>query len=209
MPENPDNTETISTPQITSVNVSNGNRAVVKVSSGSQTPDGYDFVIGTSSDFLKSKNYTLVKKNITGDSVSFTYIPKGKYYIAVHSYRLNEEGTKAFSEWSDVYPLTIVGTTPGTPKIQACQTGAGTLKLSYSKASNAYKYEYVISKSSFSSSTFSPSNRLKTLTNKSYGNVNLKNIPTGSYYFGVRAYTLLNGSTKVYSKWAVKRINIK
>lgn len=197
-----------SKPVITSVKVSNGNRAKVSVSNGSSDIDGYDFVIGTSPDFLETKNYTQIKKNITNDSVTFSYIPKGIYYIAVHSYKRDADGIKQFSSWSDIYIMQIQGTTPGIPKIKTCRTGKGTLNVTYTKVSNAYRYEYVLTKKSFSSGTFNPSSRVKTYTNKTYEKISLKNIPKGTYYFGVRAYTL-DGDTKVYGKWSVKKINIK
>lgn len=198
-----------SKPGISSVNVSNGNRATAYVNSGNEKVDGYDWVIGTSANFLSTKKYTQVKKNITQDSVSFSYIPKGTYYLAVHSYRLDSEGVKNFSPWSDVYTLKIQGVTPGKTKIKSCSTGDGTLKLTYSKVSNAYKYEYVLTTKSFSSTTFNPAQRVKTYTNRSYENISLKNIPKGNYYFGIRAYTVLNGKTKVYGKWTVTKLTIK
>lgn len=198
-----------SKPLIASVDLSNGNRAVVNVTTGSANVDGYDWVIGTSSNFLNTKKYIQVKKNITSNSVTFSYFPKGTFYLAVHAYRLDADGIKNFSPWSDVYTLKIQGVTPGKSKITSCKTGKGTLNLSYSKASNAYRYEYVMTTKSFSASTFNPSNRVKTFTNRSYENISLKNIPKGTYYFGIRAYTLLNGKTKVYGKWVVTKISVK
>ena len=197
-----------SKPVISSVKVSNGNRATVNVAESSSDIDGYDFVIGTSPDMLKTKDYTQVKKNITKSSVTFSYIPKGTYYIAVHSYKKDAEGIKNFSSWSDVYTLNIQATTPGKAKIKTCKTGTGTLNVTYARASNAYRYEYVLTKKSFGSSTFNPSSRVKTYTNRPYEKISLKNIPKGTYYWGIRAYTM-DGDTKVYGKWSVKKINIK
>lgn len=198
-----------SKPAISSVKISNGNQAVVNVKEDTAHVDGYDFVIGTSKDFLTTKDYAQVKKNIANSRVTFSYIPKGTYYVAVHSFKRDGDGTKIFSSWSDIYTLKIQGTTPGKVKIQNCRTGKGTLNLSYSKAANAYRYEYVLSKKSFGSSTFNPSARMKTLTGRPYEKISLKNIPKGTYYFGIRAYTLGEGNTKVYGKWTVKKVNIQ
>lgn len=198
-----------SKPQFNEVTVTNGNVINASVVKNEDNIDGYDFTLGTSPSFLKSKSYTKVNKNVSSGSTSFTYLNKGTYYLAVHAYRLNAEGKKIFSEWSDVYKVKIGGTTPGTPKFKSVSTGKGTLTATYTKASSAYRYEYVLTKKSFTSVTLSPGSKYKTYTNRKYGKVNLKNLPKGTYYFGVRAYTLLNGKTKVYGKWVVKKVTIK
>lgn len=198
-----------SKPQFEQVTVTNGNVVKASVIRNEESIDGYDFTLGTSPNFLNSRSYTKVNKNVSSGSTSFTYLNKGTYYVAVHAYRLNAEGKKIFSDWSDVYKVTIGGKTPGTPKLKSLSTGKGTLTATYTKASSAYRYEYVLAKKSFTSVTLSPGSKYKTYTNRKYGKVNLKNIPKGTYYFGVRAYTLLNGKTKVYGKWAVKKVTIK
>ncbi|MDO4274995.1 MAG: lectin like domain-containing protein [Eubacteriales bacterium] len=197
-----------SAPLLNTVVVSNGNVIKASVAETTENIDGYDFVLGDSPSFLKAKSYTSVNKNVTGTSTSFSYVPKGTYYVAVHAYRLNAEGTKVFSLWSDVYMVKIKGTTPGTPKLKTVNTGKGTLNASYTKASSAYRYEYVLAKKSFASTKLNPGSKYKTYTNRKYGAVKLTGLAKGTYYFGVRAYTL-NGNTKVYGQWAVKKVTIK
>ncbi|MDO4339966.1 MAG: lectin like domain-containing protein [Eubacteriales bacterium] len=197
-----------SKPELATTKVSNGNRLTLSAKASSEKIDGYDYVLGTSPSFLKAKNYLSVKKQDATTSAVFSYLQKGTYYAAVHAYRLDKDGTKVFSPWSDVCVVKITGQTPGTPKFKTCKTGKGTLTATYCKASNAYRYEYVLATQKFSSTTFKPSSRLKTYTNRKYGSISLKNIPKGTYYFGIRAYTVQNG-TKVYGKWAVKKISVK
>lgn len=196
-------------PEFDQVTVTNGNVVKVSVVKKEENVDGYDFTLGTSPNFLKTRSYTKVNKNISSGNTSFTYLNKGTYYLAVHAYRLDAEGKKKFSDWSDVYTVKIGGTTPGTPKLKSVSAGKGTLTATYSKASSAYRYEYVLTQKSFASATLNPGSKYKTYTNRKYGKVNLKKLSKGTYYFGVRAYTLLNSKTKVYGKWAVKKVTIK
>lgn len=198
-----------SKPQLSTPKVSNGNRLTVSVKASSEKIDGYDYVIGTSANFLNARNYYSVSKTDAASSAVFSYLQKGTYYAAVHAYRRDKNGTKVFSPWSDVCMVKITGQTPGTPKFKTCKTGKGTLTATYSKASNAYRYECVLTTQKFSSTTFNPASRVKTCTNRKYGAISLKSIPKGTYYFGIRAYTVLNNGTKVYGKWVVKKVSVK
>lgn len=198
-----------SKPVFSSVKVSGGNQIVASLKETEEDVDGYDFVLGTSPSFLKTKDYLKVSKNVKKPKTTFNYVQKDTYYLAVHSYRLNAQGDKVFSDWSDVHTIKIAGVTPGTPKLKSVKTGKGTLTASYTKASNAYRYEYVLSKKKFSSTTLVPSNRYKQCSNRKYETATFKDLPKGTYYFGVRAYSLLNKTTKVKGKWAVKKVTVK
>lgn len=194
--------------KLSSVKVSNGNRITATVASSSAKVSGYDFALGKSSTFTKTEKYYKTSKNITKSSTTFTYIPKGTYYAAVRAYNLTPSNKKIYGAWSAVVKVKITGVTPGTSKFKSVTTGKGTLKATYTKASNAYRYQYILTTKSFSSTTLSPSSKYKLYTGKKYGSISLKNLKKGTYYFGVRAYTM-KGNTKVYGKWVIKKVTIK
>lgn len=194
--------------KLSSVKVSNGNRITATVASTSAKVSGYDFVIGKTADFTKTKTYYKTSTNITKTSTTFTYIPKGTYYVAVRAYNLTPAGKKICSAWSGAVKVKITATTPGSPKFTSVSTGKGTLKAVYSKASSAYRYEYVLTAKSFSTTTLSPSSKYKSYTGKKYGSISLKSLKKGTYFLGVRAYTM-SGSTKVYGKWVIKKVTIR
>lgn len=196
------------TRSLSSVKVTNGNRITAAVASSTAKVSGYDFAMGKSSAFTKNGSYYKTAKNITKTSTTFTYIPKGTYYVAVRPYNLTPAKSKIYGAWSKTVKVTISGTTPGTPKLKNVKTGKGTLKASYTKASGAYRYQYVLTKKSFTSTTLSPGSRYKLYDGRKYGSISLKNLKKGTYYLGVRAYTL-RGKTKVYGKWLVKKVTIR
>lgn len=194
--------------KLSSVKVSNGNRITAKVVSSNVKVSGYDFALGKTSTFTKTGKYYKTAKNITKSSATFTYIPKGTYYAAVRAYNLTPSKKKIYGAWSAVVKVKITGVTPGTSKFKSVKTGKGTLKATYTKASKAYRYQYILTKKSFSSTTLTPSSKYKLYTGKKYGSISLKNLKKGTYYFGVRAYTM-KGNTKVYGKWVIKKVTIK
>ncbi len=187
--------------------VTGGNRITAKVASSQGKVSGYDFALGKSSDFTKSGSYYKTASNITKTSVTFTYLPRGTYYAAVRPYNLTPAKKKILGNWSKSIKISVSAVTPQTPKLKSVKSGKGTLKASYTKASNAYRYQYVLTKKTFKSTTVSPASRYKLYNGRKYGTISLKNLEKGTYYLGVRAYTM-KGKTKVYGKWAVKKVRI-
>ena len=194
--------------KVSAASVVNGNQIKVSVASSTSRVSGYDFALGKTSAFTKSAQYYKTLKNITKTSASFTYIPKGTYYAAVRAYNLTPDNKKVYGSWSDTVKVKITGTTPGTPAIQTVTTGKGTLKAAYSKASGAYQYQYVLTTKSFSAATYIPTSRYKLYFSRPYGTISLKGLKSGTYYLGVRAYSL-SGSTRIYGKWSVRKVTIQ
>lgn len=197
-----------STRKLSSVKVTNGNHITATVASSSAKVSGYDFAIGKKSDFTKTGTYYKTSVNITKTSTTFAYIPKGTYYVAVRTYNLTPSKSKVCGAWSSTVKVVIAGTTPGTPKFKTVTAGKGTLKATYTKASRAYRYEYVLTTKAFSAATLSPSSKYKYYTGKTYAGISLSNLKKGTYYLGVRAYTMY-GKTKVYGKWVIKKVTIR
>lgn len=196
------------TRKLSSAKVTNGNRITVKTASSGEKVSGYDYAMGKTSTFIKNGKYYKTVKNTKKTYAVFAYIPKGTYYMAVRAYNLTPAGKKICGTWSKVVKVTVSGITPGTPKLKSVRTGKGTLKATYTKASKAYRYQYVLTKTAFSATTLSPVSRYKLYSGRKYGSISLKNLKKGTYYFGVRAYTL-KGNTKVYGKWVIKKVTIR
>lgn len=193
---------------LSSVKVSYGNLIKVYVASSTAKVSGYDFAIGKTSNFTKTGAYYKTIKNVTSRNATFTYIPKGTYYVAVRAYNLTPSNNKIYGAWSNVKKVKITATTPGTSKFKSVTAGKGTLKAVYTKASNAYRYQYMLTTKSFTSTTYIPSSRYKIYNGKTYGTISLKGLKKGTYYLGVRAYTL-SGDSKVYGKWVIKKVTIR
>lgn len=96
---------TVPTPKITSVTVK-GRTVTVKLRQ-SKHAVGADVVLGMK--LYKDQYCTrpvdygkMVKKNQNGTTITFTNVPKGTYYVGVHSYnKTGEGGRKVFSRWSE------------------------------------------------------------------------------------------------------------
>ena len=76
---------------------------------------GYDIVMGTAMKKVNGENRPVeygkaVKKITNGNTVTVTFksIPKGTYYVGLHSYnRTSETGVKVFSPWSNAKKVTF------------------------------------------------------------------------------------------------------
>lgn len=193
---------------LSSVKVVNGNQITAAVVSSSAKVSGYDFALGKTSDFTKKASYYKTLKSITKTSGTFTYLPKGTYYAAVRAYNLTPDNKKIYGAWSNTVKVKITASTPGTSRFKTVTPGKRTLKATYTKASKAYRYQYVLTTKSFSATTYSPGFRYKIYNAKKNGSINLTGLKKGTYYLGVRAYSL-SGKTKVYGKWVIKKVTIK
>ena len=100
-------------PVITGVKVS-GSTVTVTYTQAANA-EGYDVVLGskvaTVLDEKRPVNYgTLVKKNISGNTVTATFknVPAGTYYAGLHAFnRTSEDGKKVFSPWSNIKTVKV------------------------------------------------------------------------------------------------------
>lgn len=194
-------------PILSSVKVTSGNRITAAIKAPSIPADTHVFALGTTADFLKKGKYYKSIKVSGARKATFDYLPQGTWYVAVRSFN-SVNGKKIYGAWSKVARIQITGSTPGTPVLSSVKTGKGTLNVSYASAANASLYEYVLCGRKFKAATFNPTSRYKTWTGKQFGPISLTGLKKGTWYFGVRGYTM-NGNTKVYGKWAVKKVTIR
>ena len=100
-------------PVITSMKKSGRNLTVTWTKCANAT--GYDIVMGTAMKKVNGENRPVeygkaVKKITNGNTVTVTFksIPKGTYYVGLHSYnRTSETGVKVFSPWSNAKKVTF------------------------------------------------------------------------------------------------------
>ena len=67
----------------------------------------YDYVIGTSEDMLKTRQYTKVLKNQEDLKSAFAYMDKGTWYVACHAWLKGEDGKKVFGQWSEIHKVDV------------------------------------------------------------------------------------------------------
>ena len=105
----------------------------------------YDYVIGTSEDMLKTRQYTKVLKNQEELKSAFAYMDKGTWYVACHAWLKGEDGKKVFGQWSEIHKVDVSAITPQTPVISKVTFKGSTVTVKYTKSKNAQGYDVVLS----------------------------------------------------------------
>lgn len=190
-----------------------GNQAAVTLKEKGYGAEGYDYVIGKSADCIKTRKYVKVNKNLKETKTSFPYLPKGTYYAYCHSWKLDENGKKVFSSWSEPIKLKITATTPGKPRILKAEVKGRNVTITYRKASNTSGYDIILGK------------RVKKIdgevrpvdygkyviknVNKNTVRVTFKNVKPGTYYVGMHSFNRTStNKSKVFSPWS-NRIKVR
>lgn len=194
--------------KISSVTVTNGNLATVKVTPTAKKISGYIYAVGTTADFLTQKKYYKIGWDVQATSYRFDYLPKGTMYAAVRAYNLDASGNRVLGSWSSVVSFKVPYSTPDKVSVRAYRTANGVLRTATTTLPSGYNYEYILTTKNFSSTTYSPKNRVKVWRTSKTTKVTVKGITPGTYYLGVRGYRMY-GSTKVCGKWTVKKITVK
>ncbi len=192
-------------PKISSAKAS-GNRVTVAVKAASVGEGTLVFALGNTPDFISQGKYVKSMRVTGARKATFDYVPKGTYYAAVRAFNL-VNGKKIYSSWTKVLQVQVTGTTPETPVLTSVTPGAGTLSFTYSKVKGRVQYEYVLTSQKFKAASFNPSRRVRTVSGRNYETGTLTGLTKGVWYLGVRAYTM-DGTKKVYGKWAVKRVSV-
>ncbi len=176
----------------------------------------YDYVIGTSEDMLKTRQYTKVLKNQEDLKSAFAYMDKGTWYVACHAWLKGEDGKKVFGQWSEIHKVDVSAITPQTPVISKVTVKGSTVTVKYTKSKNAQGYDVVLS------DTLTKTNGQKrpAVSGENYyvkkikGNtvtVTFKNVKSGTYYIGLHAWNRTSeDNSKTFSEWSnVRKIKMK
>lgn len=188
-----------------------GNRAEIYLSGEARGARGYDYVIGTSADMLKTKKYYRVNKNQMNIFTNMHYVGKGTYYAACHAWARGADGKKMFGPWSELKEFQVTAVTPQTPRIIDTKVNGSTVTVTYSKCKNAAGYDVILGTSRKKvNGEMRPVNfgtLVKKVTNKNTLTVTFKNVQKGVYYAGLHAYSRTGpGKSKVFSPWSESKM---
>lgn len=172
--------------------------------------EGYDFVIGKKADCIKTGEFVqtcMDQKDLQGD---FFYMPKGTYYVYSRAWKTSNDGTKVYSDWSQVSQVKVTATTPAQPKIQSVKVKGNTVTVTFTKAKNATGYDLVlgtsVKKVNGESRPVAYGKYVIKSKSSTRVTVTFKNVKKGTYYAGLHAYNRTAANKgKVFSKWSPAR----
>ena len=176
----------------------------------------YDYVIGTSEDMLKTRQYTKVLKNQEELKSAFAYMDKGTWYVACHAWLKGEDGKKVFGQWSEIHKVDVSAITPQTPVISKVTVKGSTVTVKYTKSKNSQGYDVVLS----DTLTITNGQKRPAVSGENYyvkkikGNtvtVTFKNVKSGTYYIGLHAWNRTSeDNSKTFSEWSnVRKVKMK
>lgn len=167
---------------------------------------GYDYVIGKSSNMLQTKEYEKVNKNRKGLKTTFTYMDKGTWYVACHAWVKDANGKKTFGEWSEVKTVVVNAKTPSQPRIISVKTNGSTVTVKFSKTEKATGAEVVLGKELeklYGEKRPVEYKRYVIEEDEDVTTVTFKNVKKGTYYLSLRKWNrTADNNEKVFGPWA-------
>ena len=212
--EDPSETGAVGTAVISEVKVE-ANKATVVLEDSVENATGYDYVISTSDDPTDTASRVDVVKNQIKTEASFTYVQEGTYYAYCHAWKRGKDGKKVFGDWSNVYSFTVSETTPEQPAITSVKVNGSTVTVTYTKSADAAGYDVVLGTALKKVAGEKRPVEYGTLVKKNIKGdkvtATFKNVPAGTYYAGLHAYTRSEETNKkVFSPWSdAKKVTVK
>lgn len=167
---------------------------------------GYDYVIGKSSNMLQTKEYEKVNKNRKGLKTTFTYMDKGTWYVACHAWIKDANGKKTFGEWSEVKTVVVNAKTPSQPRIISVKINGSTVTVKFSKTGKATGAEVVLGKELeklYGEKRPVEYKRYVIEEDEDVTTVTFKNVKKGTYYLSLRKWNrTADNNEKVFGPWA-------
>ena len=167
---------------------------------------GYDYVIGKSSNMLQTKEYEKVNKNRKGLKTTFTYMDKGTWYVACHAWVKDANGKKTFGEWSEVKTVVVNAKTPSRPRIISVKTNGSTVTVKFSRIGKATGAEVVLGKELeklYGEKHPVEYKRYVIEEDEDVTTVTFKNVKKGTYYLSLRKWNrTADNNEKVFGPWA-------
>lgn len=192
-----------------------GNKVSIYLSGEARGARGYDYVIGTSADMLKTKKYYRVNKNGMNIFTNMYYVGKGTYYAACHAWTRDADGKKTFGQWSELKEFNVTAITPEIPRIIDAKVSGSTVTLTYNKCKNAVGYDIILGTAAKKvNGEVRPVNYgtlVEKVADKNTLTVTFKNVKKGVYYAGLHAYSRTGpNKAKVFSPWSdSQKITVK
>lgn len=167
---------------------------------------GYDYVIGKSSNMLQTKEYEKVNKNRKGLKTTFTYMDKGTWYVACHAWVKDANGKKTFGEWSEVKTVVVNAKTPSQPRIISVKINGSTVTVKFSRTGKATGAEVVLGKELeklYGEKRPVEYKRYVIEEDEDVTTVTFKNVKKGTYYLSLRKWNrTADNNEKVFGPWA-------
>ena len=184
----------------------NKNQVKVVLYDSCKGAQGYDYVIGKSSNMLQTKEYEKVNKNRKGLKTTFTYMDKGTWYVACHAWVKDANGKKIFGEWSEVKTVVVNAKTPSQPRIISVKTNGSTVTVKFSKTGKATGAEVVLGKELeklYGEKRPVEYKRYVIEEDEDVTTVTFKNVKKGTYYLSLRKWNrTADNNEKVFGPWA-------
>ncbi|MGN8752774.1 InlB B-repeat-containing protein [Blautia sp. HCP3S3_C4] len=192
-----------------------GNKITILLTGEAAGAIGYDYVIGTSADMLKTREYYKISKNKLGTETLMQYVEKGTYYAACHAWIRGADGKKVFGPWSELKEFQVDAVTPETPKIKNVKVSKQTVTVTYTVCSDAEGYDIVLGKEykkvNEEKRPVNYGTLVKKVKNGNTVTVTFRNVTPGTYYAGLHSWNRTSeDGKKVFSPWSgVKKVVVK
>ena len=192
-----------------------GNKITILLTGEAAGAAGYDYVIGTSADMLKTREYYKISKNKLGTETLMQYVEKGTYYAACHAWIRGTDGKKVFGLWSELKEFRVDAVTPETPKIKNVKVSKQTVTVTYTVCSDAEGYDIVLGKEykkvNEEKRPVNYGTLVKKVKNGNTVTVTFRNVTPGTYYAGLHSWNRTSeDGKKVFSPWSgVKKVVVK
>ena len=184
----------------------NKNQVKVVLYDSCKGAQGYDYVIGKSSNMLQTKEYEKVNKNRKGLKTTFTYMDKGTWYVACHAWVKDANGKKTFGKWSEVKKVVVNAKTPSQPRIISVKTNGSTITVKFSKTGKATGAEVILGKELeklYGEKRPVKYKRYVIEDDEDVTTVTFKNVKKGTYYLSLRKWNrTADNNEKVFGPWA-------
>ena len=189
------------------------NKLTVKLTKGCAGAQGYDFVVGKSSNMTQTGKFSKTVSSQSKPQASFKYLAKGTWYVAARSWVLDEQGNKVYSSWTKIKKIKITVVTPQQPKIKDITVKENTVTVTYTKCKNATGYEILLGNKYKTSAgeKYPVKKYVKRTEGKNTVTVTFTNVKKGTWYVAVRSWNKTSkDKSRVYSPYsAMKKFKTK
>ena len=184
------------------------NKLTVKLTKGCAGAQGYDFVVGKSSNMTQTGKFSKTVSSQSKPQASFKYLAKGTWYVAARSWVLDEQGNKVYSSWTKIKKIKITVVTPQQPKIKDITVKENTVTVTYTKCKNATGYEILLGNKYKTSAgeKYPVKKYVKRTEGKNTVTVTFTNVKKGTWYVTVRSWNRTSkNKSRVYSPYSTMK----
>ena len=189
------------------------NKLTVKLTKGCAGAQGYDFVVGKSSNMTQTGKFSKTVSSQSKPQASFKYLAKGTWYVAARSWVLDEQGNKVYSSWTKIKKIKITVVTPQQPKIKDITVKENTVTVTYTKCKNATGYEILLGNKYKTSAgeKYPVKKYVKRTEGKNTVTVTFTIVKKGTWYVTVRSWNKTSkNKSRVYSPYSdIKKFKVK